>query len=252
MSAMSAPIADTSALKDSHPILISGPASSTKRVAFYAAGPSVRTQDLGTTVNVHPAVRFGLEASTPANWYPPDSFIRLETPVTHLQLATGDPTVEILLHYRVIDPEATKLLTDPSGGFIVNRLFAETATTTALTTPVHPAQMNRDTRVELTLNEDFQTACHVILKAVGQAAGLTEFLRSNVDADGKVHKWMWGVYAECALLLERVHAENWIYIRVALQQGGWWLRVYLVETEPQSLNMWATKSPSAIGNATQT
>lgn len=249
---MSAPIADTSALKDTHPILISGPASSKKKVAVYAAGPSVRTQDLGTIVNVHPTVRFGLEPSAPANWYPPDSFIRLETPVTHLQLATGDPTVEILLHYRVIDPEATKLLTDPSGRFIINRLFAKTATITPLPTPVHNAQMNRDTRVELTLNEDFQTACHVILKAVGQATGLTEFLRSGVDADGRVHKWMWAVYAECALLSERLHAENWIYIRVALRQGGWWLKVYLVETEPQSGNMWATQSPSAIGYATQT
>ena len=178
--------------------------------------------------------RLGPDSSTPMNVFPTGSEIRLEYPIVQPRIVTGDPTFTIHLHYRVINPDETKLLADSSQAVIVNRAFAETATPRPQDVPMYG-----NTNVHLSMKEDLQVAFGIILEAVGLATGLSNFMLTEASR----LKWKWAVYAECALLSERVNAGNWEDICKGLQTGGWWLRVYLVETKPQSGNIWATRSP---------
>lgn len=42
------------------------------------------------------------------------------------------------------------------------------------------------------------------------------------------------MFAECAMLSERVTSSTWIFTREAVRSDGWWFRAYLIEVEPRS------------------
>lgn len=60
----------------------------------------------------------------------------------------------------------------------------------------------------------------------------------------KLDYFMWALKAECGLLSERLDIVTWNRLVRSMMCGGFWIRVYLVEIEPQPQTGWITKGPS--------
>lgn len=218
--------------------LAGGCAKSREPLNTYSTGPRARTRDLGRT-ELDLAQRYGIQAF---EWVPSITVfktIRLVS-VPPRQAASLNPTIEVTLNYRFLDPNSVQLIKDSSNQLLfVNLHTAENAVLTNSPSVQRDYHLVGDTSLRFNVEDSCADIHARIMNTIARTTGLDEEFRAIQRPD----LWVWTVFAECSLLSEHVSTTTWPSLKLSIASGGWWFRVYLVEMNPvYGAKGWATRS----------
>lgn len=209
---------------------------------FYFAGPYFRPPGRTNWI-ADPTLRntvppFNPKPMNSQTAIPPPTAISLENLTQTNYDQPGFTTTMIKLHYRFVSPEDVQIIMDEQRTVMIN---PEVVFTAILTTPTAlfgaEQPLRGDTKVRISTNTPYHKALSFILEAIREATAMTRDVL-------KFGRFMYALKAECGMLSERIHELNWKQLRSSLHSSGWWLRVYLMEIEPDPQTGWVTKPPA--------
>lgn len=219
-------------------------AKSRQQLSYSDGGPSSRNGDRGHYVQ-NIVARYQLQTLHMPRAAPWASMIGLQDLCPSpgpLNKPSVWNDVVVNLHYRVLHPSALKLITGPNTFVVVDTSNARAATLP----PAPPATVIPrsgapfgDIELGFSMADSYQQLGDRVYHAIGYQTGL----EGQLNADHSRPRWMWAMFAECALLSDLILEGNLRETMVNLNYGGWWLRVYLIEVHANRVNgadVWST------------